>query len=138
MNYFDSSVLVAALREDEPDHAACLRAVRGGGATSGHAMLEVFSALTGSPGPLRVSPAYAARRLADSFEKRLKPVSLTWPETHAILAESQARGIRGGAIYDFQHLACARKAGAKTLLTLNTKDFLAFAREGDPAIQAPS
>lgn len=138
MNYFDSSVLVAALWEDEPDHAACLRAVRTGGATSAHAMLEAFSTLTGNPAPLRLSPAYAARRLAESFEKRLKPVSLTWPETHAMLAETQARGIRGGAIYDYQHLACARKAGAGTLLTLNTKDFLAFAREGDPAIRSPA
>jgi predicted nucleic acid-binding protein len=138
MNYFDSSVLVAALRADELEHAACLRAVRTGGVTSTHALLEAFAVLTGYPGPSRLSPAYAAQRLADSFEKRLKPVSLTWAETHTMLAETQARGVRGGAIYDYQHLACARKAGATTLLTLNLGDFLSFARDGDPLIKSPA
>jgi predicted nucleic acid-binding protein len=138
MIYFDSSVLVAALREDEPDHAPCLRAVRAGGTTSTHALLEVFAVLTGNPTPSRLSPSYAAQRLAESFEKRFKAVSLTWAETHAMLAETQARGIRGGAIYDYQHLACARKAGANTLLTLNVRDFVSFTREGDPAIKAPA
>lgn len=55
-----------------------------------------------------------------------------------MLAEAQGRGIRGGAIYDYQHLVCARKSGAAVLLTLNTKDFLAFARPGDPEIQSPA
>lgn len=137
MNYLDSSVLVAALRTEEPDHAACLRAVKAGGVTSTHAMLEAFAVLTGNPTPPRVSPGYAASRLADSFEKRLKPVSLTWAESHSMLAEAQGRGIRGGAIYDYQHLVCARKAGADTLLTLNTSDFISFARPGDPAIKFP-
>ena len=138
MIYFDSSVLVAALRADEPEHAACLQAVRAGGVTSTHAMLEAFSVLTGYPGPSRLRAAYAAKCLAESFEKRLKSVSLTWHETHAMLAETQARGIRGGAIYDYQHLACARKAGASALLTLNLRDFVSFIREGDPAIKSPA
>jgi len=137
MNYLDSSVLVAALREQEPQHQACLRAAAAGGVTSPHALLEVFSVLTGDPTPPRVSPAYAAKRIAESFDKRLKSVALTCSETHAILAEAHGRGIRGGAIYDYLHLACARKAGAAVLLTLNDKDFLAFARPGDPEIRSP-
>lgn len=138
MNYLDSSVLVAALREQEPEHEACLRAAVAGGFTSTHAMLEAFSVLTGNPTPPRVSPAYAAKILSASFERKLKSVSLTWSECHAMLAEAHGRGIRGGAIYDYQHLACARKAGAVTLLTLNTKDFLALARPGDPEIRSPA
>lgn len=138
MNYLDSSVLVAALREQEPQHQACLRAAAAGGFTSPHALFEVFSILTGDPTPPRVSPAYAAKRISDSFEKRLKSVALTYQETHAILAEAQGRGIRGGAIYDYLHLACARKAGAAVLLTLNTRDFLALARPGDPDIRSPA
>ena len=55
-----------------------------------------------------------------------------------MLAEAHDRGIRGGAIYDYQHLVCARKSGAATLLTLTTKDFLALARPGDPEIQSPA
>jgi predicted nucleic acid-binding protein len=137
MIYFDTSVLVAAVRDDDEHHPACVAAVKRGGCTSTHAMLEAFSILTGGRTARRYSPAFATRVIEVSFEKQLQPLSLTWKEIHHLLADCQARGIRGGAIYDFQHLACARKAGAKTLLTLNTKDFLAFAREGDPAIQAP-
>ncbi len=137
MIYFDTSVLVASVRKDEFHHSACLAAVREGGCTSVHAMLEAFSILTGGRSGRRYSPSFTARLLGVSFEKRLKPFSLTWNESHAMLAEAQGRGIRGGAIYDYQHLVCARKAGAVILLTIDTGDFLAFARPGDPAIQSP-
>lgn len=106
--------------------------------TSNHAMLEAFSILTGIPNPPRVSPAYAAKRLAESYERLLTPISLSWEETHSMLAEAHGRGIRGGAVYDYLHLVCARKAGASVILTLNVRDFFAFAREGDPRIERPA
>jgi predicted nucleic acid-binding protein len=137
MIYFDTSVLLDAVRKDEVHHSACLAAVKGGGCTSTHAMLEAFSILTGGRSSRRYPPAFAARLLGVSFEKRLQPFSLTWKECHAMLAETQDRGIRGGAIYDYQHLVCARKAGADILLTLNKSDFLAFARPGDPEVRSP-
>ena len=138
MNYFDTSVLVAAVRSYEPGHAESLRAMEKGGVTSSHAMLEAFAILTGGQSHPRLTPSLAAKVLAGSCEQRFKPVALTWKEIHAMLAETQARGIRGGAIYDYQHLVCARKAGASSLLTLNVRDFLSFAREGDPKIERPS
>jgi len=52
-------------------------------------------------------------------------------------AESESRGVRGGAIYDFLHLVAARKAGADRMETLNTTDFQAFWRPGDPSIAHP-
>ncbi|MCW1884753.1 PIN domain-containing protein [Luteolibacter flavescens] len=138
MTYLDTSVLIAAVLEDEPQHPACLQAVQSGGCTSHHSLLEAFSILTGGRAARKYSPAFAARLIGVSFEKQLKSISLTWQETHAMLAETQARGIRGGAIYDYQHLVCARKAGATAILTLNVKDFLSFAREGDPQVRSPS
>ena len=138
MIYFDTSVMLGAVRKDEDHHPACLAALGKGGCTSIHAMLEAFSILTGGRSGQRYSPSFAARLLGVSFEKQLQPSSLTWKECHAMLAEAQGRGIRGGAIYDYQHLVCARKSGAAVLLTLNTKDFLALARPGDPDIQAPA
>jgi predicted nucleic acid-binding protein len=138
MIYFDTSVLIAAVRSDEPGHLESLVSVKKGGCTSPHAMLEAFSILTGGQGGRRFSPAFAAKTLAVSFEKHLQSVSLNWREIHSILAEAHARGIRGGAIYDYQHLACARKAGADVLLTFNVRDFEAFVRNGDPSIQSPS
>ena len=53
------------------------------------------------------------------------------------LAESEARGVRGGAIYDWLHLAAARKAGAEVFVALNLRDFQSLARPGDPRIEAP-
>ena len=138
MTYFDTSILVGAVRDDEPHHLACLAAVKQGGCTSTHAMLEAFSILTGGRTKRRYSPAFAARVLSVSFEKQLQPASLTWKEVHQFLAEANARGIRGGAIYDYQHLVCARKAGAATFQTLNLADFRAFARPGDPEIKSPA
>ena len=53
------------------------------------------------------------------------------------LAECQSRGIRGGAVHDWLHLAAARKAGAKVLYTLDPRDLQALARAGDPRIETP-
>ena len=50
---------------------------------------------------------------------------------------AQHRGVRGGAIYDWLHLAAARKAGAEVFYTLNLRDFQALARPGDPLIRIP-
>jgi hypothetical protein len=53
------------------------------------------------------------------------------------LAECEGRGVRGGAVYDFLHLAAARKAGAERLLTLDVSHFQAISRPGNPRIEAP-
>ena len=97
MIYFDTSVLLEAVRKDETHHSACLAAVKAGGCTSTHAMLEAFSILTGGRSSPRYPPAFAAKLLSVSFEDRLQPFSLTWKECHAMIAETQDRGIRGGA-----------------------------------------
>lgn len=53
------------------------------------------------------------------------------------LADCESRGVRGSAIYDWLHLAAARKAGAEVLLTLELRDFRSLARAGDPRIEMP-
>ena len=53
------------------------------------------------------------------------------------LSDGERRGVRGGAVYDWLHLAAARKAGAERVITLNLRDFQALARPGDPRIKAP-
>ena len=51
--------------------------------------------------------------------------------------EAHHRGVRGGANYDWLHLAAARKAGAEVFFTLNLRDFQALARPGDPLFRIP-
>jgi len=51
--------------------------------------------------------------------------------------ESEPRGVRGGAIFDYLHLAAARHHKAAHFYTLNTSHIQSFWREGDPAIVHP-
>jgi len=53
----------------------------------------------------------------------------------AALAECESRGVRGGAIYDWLHLAAARKEGAEVFFTLDLRDFQSLAQPGDPRIE---
>ena len=62
---------------------------------------------------------------------------MTGKEVMAELNGAEARGVRGGAVYDLLHLAAARKAGAARLLTLDVRDFQAIVRAGDPQIGSP-
>ena len=55
----------------------------------------------------------------------------------AALGDSQARGVRGGAVYDYLHLVAAKKAGVDKVLTLDRRNFEALTRTGDPRIEAP-
>jgi hypothetical protein len=64
-------------------------------------------------------------------------VSLSGREVMAALETADARGVRGGAVYDLLLLAAARKAGAARLLMLDRRDFHALAQPGDPRIDSP-
>ena len=134
----DSSVLVAALDGEDPDHAGCRRLLLSGKfSIHSHALSEAFATLTGGRLAFRISAADAASILRHQLAPRLTITSLEEKELLKAYEESTGRGIRGGAIYDYLHLAAARKAGAVRLYTLNTTDFLAFHRPGDPEIMRP-
>ena len=134
----DSSVIVAAINSDDPDHEPCAALFASGsrGAYS-HALSETFSTLTGGRLGLRVPPGQAAGIIRDQLKPRLNLVSLDENDLITAFEEAESRGIRGGAIYDYLHLFAARKAGADDFFTLNTKDFRAFRRTGDPKIVHP-
>lgn len=134
----DTSVVVASLDPDEPHHTACDRLVSAGGhRLYVHALAETFSILTGGRQGRRLSAAAAARLLDESVLPFVQPVALTGKEIMASLAECEARGVRGGAVYDLLHLAAARKANVDTLVTLDVRNFQALARPGDPRLEAP-
>lgn len=134
----DTSVLLASLRADEPAHARCADLIeRGGHVVYQHALAEVFASLTGGSHGRRVAPEVALQLIEDSLLPYLRTVTLTEREMVKVFTEAQARGVRGGAVYDALHLAAARKAGSDTLLTLDLRDFQAIATAKDPAIAAP-
>jgi len=134
----DTSVVVASLDADEPQHVECDRVLAAGGhKLYAHALAEVFSILTGGRHGRRLRPAFAAELIDDSVLPFVQLVHLTGKETMQTLSECESRGVRGGAIYDLLHLAAARKAGVEALLTLDLRNFQALARPGDPRIQSP-
>ena len=69
----------------------------------------------------------ARELLSRSFQKRTSVVGLTGNETWRLIHESADSGVAGGSTYDAAILACARKAGADRILTLDRKDFMRLA-----------
>lgn len=135
----DTSVIVSALDQADPEHAASRRLIlkdKNMGIWS-HALSETFSTLTGGRLGYRVAASEAAKILRNFITPRLTIVTLTYKDLLGAYAEAEERGIRGGAIYDYLHLVAARKSGAEKLHTLNSSDFKAFHRAGDPSIHRP-
>jgi predicted nucleic acid-binding protein len=134
----DTSVVIASLDPDEPRHATCDRLVAGGGhVLFAHALAETFSILTGGRQGRRLAASQAAALIDASVLPFVTLVALSGRETVAALRACEARGVRGGAVYDWLHLAAARKSGATRLFTLDIRDFQAIARPGDPEIVSP-
>lgn len=140
MKYLDSSVIIAAVHKGEADHEACARLLTSGEelVTSVHAVMEVFSVLTGGGRGFRIDPEEATRVIEANLSKRVQILSLGPKEAFQMLRLCRSRGVRGGAVHDFHHLAVARKAMAEVLHTLDTSDFEAFRRDGDPRIGKPA
>lgn len=134
----DSSVIVSALCASDPDHEACRKTLLSARhSILAHALAETFATLTGGRLGFRVPAPAAAGLLRSKVVPRLRAHSLDADDFLSAFEEAEARGVRGGAIYDYLHLAAARKAGAKRFYTLNLSDFLSFHRPGDPEIVSP-
>ncbi|MGA9026658.1 MAG: PIN domain-containing protein [Steroidobacteraceae bacterium] len=137
--YLDSSVLVAALSEDEPNHEICLSLLTGKkkAAAWTHAIAEVFATLSGGRLGIRVAPSVAAELIEQSIAPRVRLFDLAAKDVVQAIRESESAGVRGGAMFDFLHLAAARKLKATVLYTLNVRHFSPLVRKGDPAIEGP-
>lgn len=134
----DTSVLVAALDGSDPDHDACRKLLLSGKLYAfSHTLSETFCTLTGGRLAIRIPAADAAKILRQQVTPRLHLLRLSESDLLDAFDESQRRGVRGGAIYDYLHLVAARKSGAARLYTLNLDDFKSFHRPGDPEIVSP-
>ncbi len=100
-------------------------------------LVETFNTLTSGKIKPRPSAADVAKALRGSIRPRATLLHL--PEDPLLQAfdESESRGVRGGAIFDYLHLVAARHHQAERFYTLNTRHFESFWREGDPVIVHP-
>jgi toxin FitB len=94
----DSSVTIAALLRDHPDHEAAAGALAECDATIAHVASETYSVLTRLPAPHRA----AASTAASALEQRLpRSYAALDASTHAqALGRLAAAGVGGGATYD--------------------------------------
>lgn len=131
----DSSVLVAALVTAEAHHDACHALLDEQEIyIYSHALVETFGTLTGGRLGYRVSSSMAAELIEKTVLPWVKVIQLSPKELVGAFHDAQSRGIRGGAVYDYLHLAAAKKAGTEQFYTLNMSDFTAIHRPGDPEI----
>lgn len=139
IEFFDTTVLVAAMVEDEPRHAACTRVLDATetGCAAMHSLAECYATLTGGRLGVQLSPSDASHLVRHNVHGRLSLVSLTAMEYLRLLDSAGPCGARGGAIYDLLLLACARKAGAEKIYTLNQRHFIALAPDLAENIAVP-
>jgi predicted nucleic acid-binding protein len=139
---FDTSIIVAALVEDHPNHLRCfpwLEQVKSEeiqGFISTHTIAEVYAVLTGLPRRPRISPRLAQRLLTENFNN-FNPVVLTAEDYQIVLTRMVNLNLSGGGIYDALIAQSAMKVEVDILLTLNPKDFMRLGEDIAKLVQVP-
>jgi predicted nucleic acid-binding protein len=127
-SFLDTSVLVAAFHVEHPHHQPSfdlfVRCKKDDACCGLHSLAEVYGTLTGMRVASRRASGDQALLFISNIRERFMLVGLDEQEYFQTLQDSAAAGIAGGAIYDALLGQCALKAGAETLYTWNTKDFL--------------
>ena len=129
---YDTNCLVALASADQQHHAATSRdrlrrQARGEAMVIAmHCAEEAYSVLTRSPPPLRCRPADAWVWI-QAWTRQARLVDLNPQERLNMLRNGSELSIVGGQIHDFLIAACARKAGARTLVTWNLRHFVRWA-----------
>jgi predicted nucleic acid-binding protein len=127
--FLDTNVLIAACLEQHEHHSRALpileeihfRKVEG--ATSAHALLEIYSTLTRLPGAPRMSPTQVTMLIQENVLNHLTAVVLASKEYEELVLRLGAERRLGGTAYDALHLACARKWAADRIYTFNLRHF---------------
>jgi toxin FitB len=131
LSAFDTSVIVAALLGWHEHHAPALRVLqqafdRDRVVVPAPALVEAYSVMTRLPAPHRISPVDALDLLDETFHAAAAVAALTASELWRFVRALPGAQVAGGRTYDAHILACADKAQARVLWTLNERDFLAL------------
>jgi predicted nucleic acid-binding protein len=124
----DTSVVVPAVLSWHEHHAraaAALRTLADRGSEvvlPAPALLEAYAVITRLPPPWRTSARIARELLVRNFRQR-EVAALDAADVWGLLDDAIRDGLAGGVVYDAHVLACARRAGATALLTMNARDF---------------
>jgi len=137
---FDTSVLMAAVREADQRHEVSRRLLLlfapHEASCATHTLAELYATLTGMKPPLRIRPEQA-ELLLEHFKTSLHCISLTADEVLQTIHRTAALKLSGGIIYDALILACARKIQAERIYTWNVKHFQMVAPDLAERIMMP-
>lgn len=140
---FDTSVLVAGLISSHSRHTGAFawlkRAMAGDfeAFVCSHSLAELYSVLTSLPLKPRITPHDARRLIDESVRKIASLVPLAASDYARAFDALVERNLPGGIVYDALIAMAAKKAQARSLLTLNPKDFKRIWKDGDPEILEP-
>lgn len=126
MNFYDTSILVAAAQQWHPRHEVSVGVLPKTGSrtasVAAHSLAELYSVLTRLPAPVRL-PVEAALAVVEQVQQEMSVVTLTAKEYIEALRRFAAADLRGGIVYDALIVECARKAQARRIYTLNARHF---------------
>jgi predicted nucleic acid-binding protein len=127
MTFLDTGILVGALLEKHPEHAACLAALESfeDRFTDAHALAETFATLTG----FYKLPVAAAAELTLGLKAIVIVEAMPLEDYERAIGEAERRGVMGGGIYDSIHASFARRRGARRIVTRNPSHFSHVAPE---------
>lgn len=121
MTFLDTGIIVGAVLESHPEHAACLSALDDSKRpfTNAHALAETFATLTG----FYKVPTDAAAELTLGLCDSINVEALSFADYHTSIREARSRGVMGGGIYDSLHATFARRKKAVQIVTRNPSHF---------------
>ncbi len=121
MTFLDTGILVGAVLEAHPEHAACLAALEESTRpfTNAHVLAETFAMLTG----FYKVPADAAAELISSVRNAVAVEALALADYETAIRQARSRGVMGGGIYDSLHATFARRRKAVRIVTRNPPHF---------------
>jgi len=121
MTFLDTGIIVGAVLESHPEHAACLSALEDSKRpfTNAHALAETFATLTG----FYKVPTQAAAELTLGLCDSIEVETLTLADYETSIREARSRGVMGGGIYDSLHATFARRKKAFQIVTRNPSHF---------------
>jgi predicted nucleic acid-binding protein len=141
--YFDTNVLVAALKAEHFHHArsfAAIQRVRRGeieGTTSAQTLAELYSVLTRTPFAVPVYPDEALDMIQESILPSFEIVEVNAQSYLAAIALCAGAGWKGGRVHDAVHIQAAAQAKCELIYTYDIAHFESLAPEWSGRIQSP-
>jgi predicted nucleic acid-binding protein len=142
--YFDTNVLVAALKAEHFHHARSFAAVQCAGrgeiegCTSAQTLAEVYSVLTRMPFVVPVYPDEAGAMIERSILPSFQIIDVTGQSYRAAIAVCAEAGWKGGRVHDAVHIQAAVQAGCDVIYTYDVAHFQSLAPEWGTRIRVPS